>query len=82
MTAPNDINYLDVKRITISPNETDTILIVDADAVLTLPIASQSLKAIPGKIINRAVDGRRAIASTFVARLGRPAEAGAGLASE
>jgi hypothetical protein len=43
------INYLDVKRIAIPPNETDAILIVDADAVLTLPIALQTFKVIPGK---------------------------------
>ena len=43
------INDLDVKRIAIAPNETDPILIVDADTVLTLPIAFQSFKAIPGK---------------------------------
>ena len=43
------INYLDVKRITIAPDETDAILIVDADTVLTLAIALQSLKVIPWK---------------------------------
>jgi hypothetical protein len=43
------INNLNVKRITIAPNETDAILIVDADAVLALPIAFQRLKAIPRK---------------------------------
>lgn len=41
------INYLDVKCIPVSPNETDAILIIDADAVLALPIAFQSFKAIP-----------------------------------
>jgi hypothetical protein len=43
------INYLNVKRITIAPNETDAILIVDANTVLTLPITLQSFKAIPWK---------------------------------
>jgi hypothetical protein len=43
------INYLNVKCIAIAPNETDTILIVDADTVLTLPITLQSFKAIPRK---------------------------------
>jgi len=43
------INYLNVKRITITPNETDAILVVDADTVLTLPIAFQSFKVIPWK---------------------------------
>jgi len=43
------INYLNVKRIAIAPNETDAILIVDADTVLALPIAFQSLKVIPWK---------------------------------
>jgi hypothetical protein len=41
------INYLDVKSITIAPNETDAILIVDTDTVLALPIALQSFKSIP-----------------------------------
>lgn len=41
------INYLDVECIAISPNETDAILIVDTDTVLTLPIAFQSFKPIP-----------------------------------
>jgi hypothetical protein len=41
------INYLNIKRITIKPNETDAILIVDANAVLTLPIAFQRFKVIP-----------------------------------
>jgi len=43
------VNYLNVKRIAIAPNETDAILIVDAYTVLTLPIAFQSLKVIPWK---------------------------------
>jgi len=43
------INYLNVECITIAPNETDSILIVDADAVLALPIPFQSFKMIPWK---------------------------------
>jgi len=43
------INDLNVKRIAIAPNETDPILIVDADTVLALPIAFQSFKMIPWK---------------------------------
>jgi len=43
------INNLHIECITIPPNETDAILIVDADTVLTLPIALQSLKVIPWK---------------------------------
>jgi hypothetical protein len=43
------INYLNVKRIAIAPNETDAILIVDPDTVLTLPVALQSFKMISGK---------------------------------
>jgi hypothetical protein len=43
------INYLNVKRIPIAPSETDTILIVNANAVLALPITFQSFKVIPWK---------------------------------
>jgi hypothetical protein len=43
------INNLNLERITVVPNETETILIVDSDAVLTLPIAPQSFKVISGK---------------------------------
>lgn len=43
------INYLDVKRIAIAPNETDAILIIDADTVLPFPIALQNFKLIPWK---------------------------------
>jgi len=43
------INYLNIKSVTIAPNETDAILVVDADAVLAFPIAPQSFKVIPWK---------------------------------
>jgi hypothetical protein len=43
------INYLNIKRITIAPNETDSILVVNANTVLTLPIPLQSLKVITWK---------------------------------
>jgi len=33
------INYLNIERIAIAPDETYAVLIVDADTVLTLPIA-------------------------------------------
>ena len=36
-------------RISILPQEADTPLIVDPDAVLTLSIAAQRLQAIPGR---------------------------------
>lgn len=41
------VNNLNLERVAVSPNETEAILIVDADTVLTLPIALQSLKVIP-----------------------------------
>ena len=43
------INYLNVKRIAIAPNETDAILVIDADTVLPFPIALQNFKLIPWK---------------------------------
>jgi hypothetical protein len=43
------VNYLNIKRITITPNEADAILIVDANAVLPFPISFQSFKVIPRK---------------------------------
>ena len=42
------INYLNIKCITIAPNETDAILVIDANTVLALPLPLQSLK-IPWK---------------------------------
>jgi hypothetical protein len=36
------------KGITVFPSETDPPLIVDPDAVLTLPISGELLEAIPG----------------------------------
>jgi hypothetical protein len=41
------VNDLDVVGVTASPSETDPPLIVDADAVLALPITSQSFQAVP-----------------------------------
>jgi hypothetical protein len=43
------INYLNFKRIALTPNETNAILIIDSDTVLTPAISSQSLKMIPRK---------------------------------
>jgi hypothetical protein len=43
------VNNLNFKRIPISPNETNAILIVDADTVLALPITPQSFEVIPRK---------------------------------
>jgi hypothetical protein len=43
------IKYLDIKRITISPNEADAILIIDTNTVLSLPISFQRFKVIPRK---------------------------------
>jgi hypothetical protein len=43
------INYLNIKRIPIAPNETDAILVIDANTVLALPIPFQRLKVIPWK---------------------------------
>jgi hypothetical protein len=42
----HDLNLL---RLAILPDETDSILIVDTDAVLPPPITGESLKVIPGK---------------------------------
>lgn len=43
------INYLNVKRIAVVPNETDAILIVDTNTVLSISIPFQRFKVIPGK---------------------------------
>jgi hypothetical protein len=43
------IDNLDVVRITVTPNKADAILIIDANAVLTLATSTESLKAIAGK---------------------------------
>jgi hypothetical protein len=43
------INYLDVKRIAITPNEAYPVLIIDANAVLSLALPFQSFKMVPGK---------------------------------
>src|ERR1035438_6074541 len=37
------IDNLDVLRSALSPDETDSPLVVDSDAMLTLPVAGQSL---------------------------------------
>jgi hypothetical protein len=47
--APNGNRLLHVKRIAVAPNKTDTILIVDPNAVLALPIAFQGLQVVPRK---------------------------------
>jgi len=43
------INDLNFKGITISPDETNAILIVDANTVLASPITLQSFEVIPRK---------------------------------
>jgi len=43
------VNNLHVECVTVSPNETDAVLIVDADTVLALPIAFQSFETIAWK---------------------------------
>jgi hypothetical protein len=43
------VNNLNIKRIAIAPNETNAILIVDTNTVLTLPIPFQGFKVIPRK---------------------------------
>jgi hypothetical protein len=43
------VNNLNFECITIAPNETDAILIVDANTVLALPITLQSFEVIPRK---------------------------------
>jgi len=43
------INNLNFERITISPNETNAVLIVYADAVLTFPITLQNFEMIGWK---------------------------------
>jgi hypothetical protein len=43
------INNLHFERIAIAPDETDAILIVDADTVLSLAISFQCFKMIPWK---------------------------------
>lgn len=51
------IDNLNVVRITIAPDEADPVLVVDADAVLPLPITGQRFEAmtrIPPEIIERA----------------------------
>jgi hypothetical protein len=43
------IHDLHVKSITVPPNETHAILIVDSNAVLPSTIATKPLQAIPGR---------------------------------
>ena len=43
------VGDLDVLRLFIFPVETDAPLVIDADAVLTLPISFQLLKLIAGR---------------------------------
>ena len=40
------IDDLNLKSISVSPYKTDTTLIVDSDAVLTFPIATQFLQPV------------------------------------
>ena len=40
------VHYLDLFRPAIVPNEANPVLVVDPDAVLTLPIAGQGLEVI------------------------------------
>jgi hypothetical protein len=40
------VDYLDLLRLAVLPDEADPKLVVDPDAVLALPIAGQSLEAI------------------------------------
>jgi hypothetical protein len=41
------VDYFDIIRVTFSPFEANSPLFIDANAVLTLPIASQHLEPIP-----------------------------------
>jgi len=43
------VNDLNIGRTRIGPSETDPKLIVDPDAVLSFPVASQSLKSVAGR---------------------------------
>ena len=42
------VDYLNIKCVTPSPYEADTPLIVDPNAMLSLPVALENLKSIPG----------------------------------
>jgi hypothetical protein len=46
------VNNLNFKSITVSPNETNAILIVNPDTVLAFPITLQGFKAITRKDCN------------------------------
>ena len=43
------VSNFNIEHLTISPNETNTVLIVYADAVLTFPITLQSFEMIAWK---------------------------------
>lgn len=42
------INYLHLVDVSVPPNEANSVLIVDPDAVLPLPVAPQGLQAVCG----------------------------------
>lgn len=43
------VDYLNVDRTRIRPTETDPILVVDPDAVLTVTISPKCLESVPGR---------------------------------
>jgi hypothetical protein len=43
------VGYFHTVRVTISPCKTDSVLVVDPDTVLALPVSAQFLKPIPGR---------------------------------
>jgi hypothetical protein len=45
------VNNLNFKSITVSPNETNAILIVNPDTVLAFPITFKASRRLPGKIV-------------------------------
>jgi hypothetical protein len=43
------VDNLDLPRLVVAPDKTDPPLVVDADAVLTLPVTVQRFQAIAGR---------------------------------
>jgi hypothetical protein len=43
------IGYFNISRAVLCPLETDAVLIVDADAMLSLPISGQQLQPVAGR---------------------------------
>lgn len=43
------VDYFNADRTRIRPTETDPILVIDPDAVLTVTISQKRLKAVPGR---------------------------------